>query len=86
MFQGQPESRRARVLRPEEVRELLRGEVDGASLQRYLAAVRADPDWSVFPAVSMPPLWIWQLVYHPTGTIYSMKAERLAGEWWRFLD
>jgi hypothetical protein len=62
------------------------GEVDLAALQRCLAAVRADPDWSVFPPVVWPPFWIWQLVYHPTGKIYSVEAERIPGVRWRFLD
>ena len=61
-------------------------DLDDTALLRCLAALRADPEWTVFKPLDWPPVWIWQVVYHPTGHIYTFRAERIDAALWRFLE
>jgi hypothetical protein len=74
------------VMCPEDVQRLLSGEVGAKALLRCLAALRADPEWTVFKPLVWPPVWTWHLVYHPTGHIYTFRAERIDAALWRFLE
>src|SRR5205085_8286949 len=74
------------VMCPEDVQRRLSGEVGGAALRRCLAALRADPQWTMYKPFVWPPVWIWQVVYHPTGHIYTFRAERIDAARWRFLE
>ena len=74
------------VMCPEDVQRRLSGEVGAKALLRCLAALRADPEWTVFKPLDWPPVWIWQVVYHPTGHIYTFRAERIDAALWRFLE
>ena len=71
---------------PEDVQRRLSGEVGAEALLRCLAALRADPEWTVFEPFIWPPIWIWQVVYHPTGQIYTFRAKRIHSALWRFLE
>ena len=81
-----PEPRLEMVMSPEDVQRRLSGEVGGAALRRCLAALRADPQWTMYKPFVWPPVWIWQVVYHPTGHIYTFRAERIDAARWRFLE
>src|SRR5438105_4707480 len=74
------------VMCPEDVQRRLSGEVDAEALLRCVAALRADAEWTVFKPFVWPPVWIWQVVYHPTGRIYTFRAERIDAARWRFLE
>jgi hypothetical protein len=74
------------VMGPEDVQRRLSGEVGAEALLRCLAALRADPEWTVFKPLVCPPVWTWQLVYHPTGHIYTFRAERIDAALCRFLE
>jgi hypothetical protein len=71
---------------PEEVERRLSGEVGATALLCCLATVRADPEWTVFKPFVWPPVWIWQVVYHLTGHIYTFRAERIDAALCRFLE
>ena len=81
-----PEPRLETVMSPEDVQRRLSGEVGAKALLRCLAALRADPEWTVFNPFVWPPVWIWQVVYHPTGHIYTFRAKRIDAALWRFLE
>jgi hypothetical protein len=81
-----PEPRLETVMSPEDVQRRLSGEVGAEELLHCLAALRADPEWTVFKPFVWPPVWIWQVVYHPTGHIYAFRAEPIGVALWRFLE
>jgi hypothetical protein len=74
------------VMCSEDVQRRLSGEVGAEVLLRCLATLRADPEWTVFKPFVRPPVWIWQVIYHPTGRIYTFRAERIDAALWRFLE
>ena len=70
---------------PEDVQRLLSGEVGAVALRRCLAVLRDDAEWTVCKPFVWP-VWIWQMVYHPTGRMYTFQAERSDAALWRFLE
>ena len=84
--QARPEPRLETVMCPEDVQRRLSSEVDAEALLRCVAALRADPQWTMYKPFVWPPVWIWQVVYHPTGHIYTFRAKRIDAALWRFLE
>ena len=80
-----PEPRLETVMSPEDVQRRLSGEVGAEALLRCLAALRADPEWTVYKPFVWPPVWIWQVVYHPSGRIYTFRAKPIDVALWRVL-
>ena len=74
------------VMSPEDMQRRLSGEVGAEALLRCLAALRADPEWTAFKPCVWPPVWVWQVIYQPTGHIYTFRAERIDVGLWRFLE
>jgi hypothetical protein len=67
-----------------DVQQTLRGDVDDETLRRLLGELRDDPAWIVLEFRTQPPDCVFQMVYAPTGTPYTFRAQRLAAGLWRF--
>jgi hypothetical protein len=88
-FAGGSSRPRARLseenrMSPEDVQRCLSGVVDDAVVQRCLATLRADAQWTVFTPLNVPPNCVIQMVYLPTGTLFGFVARRGEGMTWQF--